>query len=131
MSEYGDGFDAYVNQATETKAAGASPHQLVLMLIDGLLDELARAEGHMRAKRFEQKGQSIRKCMDILGGLDSMLDMQNGGEVAIRLRQNYEYCGRRLFEISLKNELGGFAEVHALLIPLREGWEGMGKSTNE
>lgn len=78
MFESEDGYDAYRFAATEAKAASADPYQLVLMLMDGLLDEIARAEGHILAKQFERKGLAINKCLQILGGLDSALDMNKG-----------------------------------------------------
>ena len=87
MFEPQEGYDAYQFAATQAKAASADPHQLVLMLMDGLLDEIARAEGHILARQYERKGQSINKCLQILGGLDSALDMDKGGELASNLHR--------------------------------------------
>lgn len=127
MFEQDDVLAAYQQAATHAKAASANPHQLVLMLIDGLLDEMARAEGHLQARQFERKGQAIAKCLDILGGLDSALDMEQGGELAMNLHRLYDYCGQRLFEISASNQADGFAEVRKIISELREGWEAMGR----
>lgn len=119
------GFDAYQQTATEARAASADPHQLVLMLVDGLLDELARVEGHIQARRPERKGVAIKKCMQILGGLDSALDMQKGGELAQSLRQLYDYCGQQLFEVSLSHDLDKLAKVVKIISELRIGWQAM------
>ncbi|ENY71396.1 LafC [Aeromonas diversa CDC 2478-85] len=127
MFDHDDGYSAYQQAATEAKAASADPHQLVLMLIDGLLDEMARAEGHIQVRQFDRKGRSITKCLDILGGLDSALDMEKGGELALNLHRLYDYCGQRLFEISVSNDTDGFAEVRKIITELREGWEAMGR----
>ncbi|WP_421219778.1 lateral flagellar export chaperone LafC [Aeromonas enteropelogenes] len=127
MFEPQDGYDAYQFAATQAKAASADPHQLVLMLMDGLLDEIARAEGHILAKQFERKGQAISKCLQILGGLDSALDMEKGGELAANLHRLYDYCGQKLFEISVSNNVVGFAEVRSILGELKDGWEVMAR----
>ncbi|MFP7410505.1 lateral flagellar export chaperone LafC [Aeromonas veronii] len=127
MFEHQDGYDAYQFAATQAKAASADPHQLVLMLMEGLLDEMARAEGHILARQFERKGQAISKCLQILGGLDSALDMEKGGELASNLHRLYDYCGQRLFEISVSNNVEGFAEVRRILQELKEGWEAMAR----
>ncbi|MEH8110474.1 lateral flagellar export chaperone LafC [Aeromonas veronii] len=127
MFEHQDGYDAYQFAATQAKAASADPHQLVLMLIEGLLDEMARAEGHILARQFERKGQAISKCLQILGGLDSALDMDKGGELAVNLHRLYDYCGQKLFEISVSNNVEGFAEVRKILQELKEGWEAMAR----
>ena len=97
------------------------------MLMDGLLDEIARAEGHILAKQFERKGQAISKCLQILGGLDSALDMEKGGELAANLHRLYDYCGQKLFEISVSNNVAGFAEVRSILGELKDGWEVMAR----
>ncbi|ENC6433000.1 lateral flagellar export chaperone LafC [Aeromonas veronii] len=127
MFEHQDGYDAYQFAATQAKAASADPHQLVLMLMEGLLDEMARAEGHILARQFERKGQAISKCLQILGGLDSALDMDKGGELAANLHRLYDYCGQKLFEISVSNNVEGFAEVRKILQELKEGWEAMAR----
>ncbi|MGN5139009.1 lateral flagellar export chaperone LafC [Aeromonas sp. 164P] len=127
MFEHQDGYDAYQFAATQAKAASADPHQLVLMLMDGLLDEMARAEGHIQARQFERKGQAISKCLQILGGLDSALDMDKGGELAVNLHRLYDYCGQKLFEISVSNNVEGFADVRKILQELKEGWEAMAR----
>lgn len=124
MTDY-NGYEAYQHSSIEARAATADPHQLVLMLVDGLLDELARAAGHMEAKRLDRKGDSIAKCMDILSGLDTALDVEKGGEMALQLRQLYDFCGRHLFQASLKNDVAGLAVVEQIIANLRDGWQAM------
>lgn len=120
-----NGFDAYRHTQVEARAASADPHQLVLMLIDGFLDELARIEGHLEAGNLERKAASIAKCMDILGGLDTALDLEKGGPIAEELHRLYEYCGRQLFEVSLRNDASGLEPVRRVMTNLREGWQAM------
>lgn len=122
---YDTGFDAYRQSEVEVKASTASPAHLVLMLLDGLLDELARAEGHLQARNFERKGESVKKSMRILGGLDASLDPSKGGPLAENLHQLYAYCGRRLFKSSLRNDLEGIRHVAALMRNIRDGWAGL------
>lgn len=118
------GYDSYRQSEIQVKAATATPAQLVLMLIDGLLDELARAEGHLLARNYERKGHCVKKCMRLLGGLEVSLDQRQGGEVADNLLRLYRYCGQRLFKASLKNDVEGFRQVTALLRTVRDGWQG-------
>lgn len=120
-----DGYDSYKSVDLEAKAASASPYELVLVLFDGLLDELARVRGHIEAKRYEQKGHAIEKCMSILNGLNSALDMDGGGEVVKGLARLYDYCVFRLSEVSVSLSLEGLDEVVALVGTLREGWDGV------
>jgi flagellar protein FliS len=118
-------YDSYRSVDLEARAAAASPYELVLMLFDGLLDELARARGHIEAKRYQQKGQSLEKCLNILNGLNGALDYEGGGEVVQGLARLYDYCIYRLSEVSVSLSLEGLDEVVNLLGVLREGWEGV------
>lgn len=120
-----NGYEAYQHSVLDAKAATADPHELVLMLIDGLLEELARVEGHMQAGRFDRKAASIKKCLDILSGLDTALDVDKGGEVAENLRRLYDYCGRQLFEVSIQNDSKGLVIVEQIVLNLREGWQSL------
>ncbi|WP_115719433.1 flagellar export chaperone FliS [Gallaecimonas mangrovi] len=119
------GLDAYQHTQLEARAASADPHHLVLMLIEGFMDELARAEGHIHAKQFDRKAKSITKCLDILSGLDTALDKDKGGQLAENLHQLYDFCGRRLFECSLKNDLSGLEIIYKIMNDLKQGWEAM------
>lgn len=123
-------YDSYRSVDLESRAATASPYQLVLVLFDGLLDELSRARGHIEHKRYQQKGQSLEKCLNILNGLNSALDYDNGGEVVAGLSRLYEYCIYRLSEVSVSLSLEGLDEVMHLTSVLREGWDGVNAARN-
>lgn len=127
MSTYpmNESYDSYRAVDLEARAAAASPYELVLVLFDGLLDELARARGHIEAKRYQQKGASLEKCLNILNGLNGSLDYESGGELVQGLARLYDYCVYRLSDVSVSLSLEGLDEVVHLLGVLRDGWEGV------
>lgn len=127
MSTYpmNESYDSYRTVDLEARAAAASPYELVLVLFDGLLDELARARGHIEAKRYQQKGASLEKCLNILNGLNGSLDYESGGELVQGLARLYDYCVYRLSDVSVSLSLEGLDEVVHLLGVLRDGWEGV------
>ncbi|OWY39972.1 flagellar export chaperone FliS [Xenophilus sp. AP218F] len=121
-------YDAYhsyhaVNLQSQTHAA--SQVDLVLVLFDGLLEEIARARGHLQHQRFEQKGESINKCINILNGLSSALDFDAGGEVVTNLARLYDYCAYRLYHASVELDVAALDEADALLQQLKGGWLGV------
>ncbi|MDI6529165.1 flagellar export chaperone FliS [Pseudomonas otitidis] len=120
-----DSYGGYRAVDLEARTAAAAPYELVLVLFDGLLDELARTRGHIEARQYQQKGQSLEKCLNILNGLSSALDYEAGGELVQGLARLYDYCIYRLSEISVSLSLEGLDEVVRLLGVLREGWEGV------
>ena len=120
-----NGFNSYQNNQLEAKAASASPTELIVMLIDGFNDNLIKAKGHMANKRIYEKGESINRCMNIVIGLDSAIDLQNGGEAAQNLAQLYTYIQSKLLEASSQNSIEILDEIELLMNNLKEGWQGI------
>ncbi|WP_174873897.1 flagellar export chaperone FliS [Vogesella oryzae] len=122
MLDY-EGYRSYHAVNLDAQTASASPVQLVLVLMNGLLEEMARARAHIEQKRFEAKGNSINKCIDILNGLSSALEMETGGEVVANLARLYDYCAWRLNEAGLKLDTAMIDEVTRLVATLKGGWQ--------
>lgn len=121
------GYDSYQQVDLNAQAAAATPHQLVVMLIDGLLDELERIRGHLAEGRLAAKGAGISKCMNILIGLDSALDMENGGELAENLHQLYDFCQIELYQASVQKDVQRLTNVETVMGNIREGWVNFGQ----
>ncbi|WP_165312888.1 flagellar export chaperone FliS [Vibrio ziniensis] len=121
------GYDSYQQVDLNAQAAAASPHQLVVMLIDGLLDEIERVRGHLSEGRLAAKGTGINKCMNILIGLDSALDMKTGGELAENLHQLYDYCQVELYQASVQKDVERLSNVETVMANIREGWINFGQ----
>ncbi|EPN8543631.1 flagellar export chaperone FliS [Vibrio sp. ART SEL2] len=121
------GYDSYQQVDLDAQAAAANPHQLVIMLIDGLLDEVERIRGHLAANRLAEKGNGINKCMNILIGLTSALDDENGGEIAENLRQLYDFCQVELYYASVQNDANRLVNVERVMGNIREGWMDFGQ----
>ena len=117
-----DAYRSYHAVNLEAQTARASPVQLVLILMDGLLEEIARAKGHIQARRYEQKANSLNRCIDMLNGLSSSLDSDAGNEVVNNLMRLYDYCASRLHTVGLKLDTTIIDEVTGLLTTIKRGW---------
>jgi len=120
-----DAYHSYHAVDLGARTAQASPVQLVLILTDGLIEELARARAHIVARRYEAKAQSLDKCVAILNGLSSALDLEQGGELVQNLERLYDFCARQLYRAGQQLEPRHVDEVVALLQTLRNGWQGL------
>lgn len=109
----------------DAQTARASPVELVLLLTDGLLDELARARAHIVHKRYEQKARSIEKCVEIIHGLSSSLDLEHGGEVVANLARLYDFCAQHLHGAGIGLDPAMIDEVVKILSTIRQGWQGV------
>jgi flagellar secretion chaperone FliS len=120
-----EAYSSYHSVNLDAQTARASPIELVLVLTDGLLEELARARGHVVGKRYELKATSLNKCTEIINGLSSSLDYDQGGEVVANLGRLYDYCVARLYRAGVDMDPAILDEVVGLLTTIKQGWLGV------
>ncbi len=109
----------------------ASPAKLVVMLYEGAIRFLRKAETDIRNKDFAQKSQSVDRTVAIIQHLQGTLDVDKGGKVAVDLDRLYTYITSRIFEGSAKLDLKAFEEAIQLLTTLLSGWEELARREQE
>ena len=122
---YQEAYSSFHATNLDAQTSRASPIELVLLLTDGLLEELARARAHIVARRYEQRAQSINKCVDIINGLSSSLDFESGGQVVANLANLYEFCATHLNAAGVKQDPNMVDEVVKIMSTVRQGWAGV------
>lgn len=122
---YQEAYGDYHAVNLDAQTSRASPVELVLLLTEGLLDELARTRAHIVAKRFEAKAASIDKCVEIINGLSSSLDFEQGGETVANLARIYEFCATHLHGAGIKMDPSMVDEVVRILGTIHQGWKGV------
>ncbi|AKU20639.1 flagellar export chaperone FliS [Massilia sp. MB5] len=120
-----DAYSSYHSVNLDAQTARATPVELVLVLTDGLLEELARARAHIVARRYELKAASLNKCTQIINGMASSLDFDNGGEVVVNLSRLYDYCAARLYRAGIDMNPEIIDEVVTLQTTIKQGWLGV------
>lgn len=119
----GFGLQSYRKVAVESSLDTADPHALVLMLYDGVLEAIRRAEGHLASGQVAEKGAALGKAVRIVEeGLKASVDRATGGPLAFRLLDLYDYMTMRLLQANLRNDRAALAEVTRLLSELRAAW---------
>ncbi len=113
----------YTSSSRKADVAAASPHRLIQMLMEGALEKIAIARGHMERKEIAEKGKSISWAIDILEGLRMSLDQEAGGELAANLDSLYEYMSITLLEANKDNSLAKLDEVSRLLKSIKSAWD--------
>lgn len=121
----------YASVNKHTIVEGVNPHKLITLLYDGAIDNLVKAKGCIMRKDYATKGDVLGRAINIIGGLQSFLDMEKGGDVARNLDALYDYMQRRLFEATRDNNTDMIDEVVRLLKDVREGWEGIREEAAE
>lgn len=103
----------------------ASPHRLVQMLMQGVLQRVAEARGALERGEVAARGEAIGKAMDILLGLQGALNRELDTDLPDRLDALYDYMQRRLAEANLHGDDRRLVEVAELMRSLKEGWDGI------
>ena len=103
----------------------ASPHRLVQMLMEGALEKIALAKGNMTNNEIANKGENISKAIAIIGGLQSSLNKDAGGEIAENLNSLYDYMSHRLVIANLRNDESILDEIAGLMVEIKIGWDGI------
>jgi flagellar protein FliS len=103
----------------------ATPEKLVLMLYDGAIQALARAEHALMNGRQSAVGPALRKAIAIVGELRASLDFERGGDIARNLFSLYGFVTDRLLSANIGKTVEPVVEAKAVLAKLKEGWDGL------
>lgn len=123
---------AYQQVGINAKVASADPHQLILMLFDGALLAVSGATLNIERGDIAAKGHAISRAIDIVSnGLKISLDLEAGGDLAIRLAALYDYICSRLLHANAHNDVASLAEVSQLLGELKSAWEEIRDKTRQ
>jgi flagellar secretion chaperone FliS len=112
----------YRQTKAQGSVEGADRHQLIAMLLDGLVDRIHQAKGHIIHKDVPAKGQAFSKAIGILGELRRSLNHSVEPVLTGRLDALYDYIGRRLIHAQLYDDLRALDESERLIKPIREAW---------
>ncbi len=105
------------------QVADVDPYRTVQMLLQGAMDRIAIAKGHMQRQEVRQKGEFISKAISIIDGLQAGLDRESGGAIAGNLDGLYEYMQHQLLKANLENDLTILDEIAGLLANIKEAWD--------
>ena len=116
----------------EASVNTASPGVLVLMLYDGALQGLHKAEYGFTlespVKRNEEIHNGLMRSHGILRELQQSLDLEQGDEFGDRMYALYGFWLDKIFEANVKKDRGALPEVMSMLQDLRDSWEEMLRS---
>jgi flagellar protein FliS len=122
-SKINSALSQYQSVSVSSGVEDATPHRLIQMLMEGALDKIATAKGHLLHGEMAEKGRHISWAISIISGLQSSLDMEKGGEISANLDDLYDYMVRRLGEASAQNDPKILDEIISLLVEVKSAWD--------
>ena len=115
-------LNQYQNISVQGAMTDASPHRMIAMQLDGVLDRVASARGAMQRKELGRKGELLSSAIAIIDSLRASLNYELGGEISANLASLYDYIERRLVEANMTSDVLLLDEVGSLLKELKMGW---------
>lgn len=109
------------NQYNNNNIAQAKPEELTLMLYNGLIKFIMRAQDAVAGKRMEEAHVNIIKAQNIV--LEFMNTLDHNYEVAASMELVYDYVYRRLIDANTEKSESILAEVLGFSKELRDTWE--------
>src|SRR5262245_34086159 len=112
-----------LNAYRNTEVQSRTPLELVVMLYDGGLRFLDAAREAVLRKDIPARRDALSRLLAIISELQSTLDLEKGGTVALDLDNLYNYLTTRIMDAAMHNEVAPLDEVKRLLTTLRDGWQ--------
>ncbi|MCH1430200.1 MAG: flagellar export chaperone FliS [Chlamydiales bacterium] len=121
MTEKNPFSKTYKKQQIES----ASPGELVVLLYDGAIDYLTKAQNALSSDgldRIEKFHNNLISCQNIITELTASLDMEKGGDIAKNLFRLYDFMYRKLVSANLDKNQDDLSSIKNMLIQLRDAW---------
>ncbi|MFA9558935.1 flagellar export chaperone FliS [Evansella sp. AB-rgal1] len=110
-------YASYKQKATETK----SPGELTLMLYEGCLKFIKRAEKAIIDENVQDKNTNLLKAQNIIHEL--MVTLKTDTDVAKNMLQMYDFILNRLVAANMNNDLTALKEAEQFVIEFRDTWK--------
>lgn len=114
-----NGIGLYQENAVLTQDRG----RLIVMLYDGAIKFLKLAIRDIQAQDWAGKGVNIQKAINIITELNTVLDVEAGGEIAENLRSLYSFMIKHLTQANIKKDIQMVQDVIKCLDELNQGWK--------
>lgn len=110
------------SQYRESAVTQAEPVKLVEMMYEGGVRFILRAKRAIAGGDAEDAHNNILRAYAIIAELMATLDFEQGGEIATRLEQCYEFMLHLLKEADIRKDAALLDQVLKLLEPMLDTW---------
>jgi flagellar protein FliS len=125
-SRYGAATAArYRTVDVNARVEGASPHQLIMILFEELMKALDSLRAADAAGDRSRAAPLQSRALSILHGLETGLDMDRGGEIAVSLAKIYREA-RRLVSLQGGGRDEALTQARAMIGDVAGAWAAIG-----
>ena len=130
MYQYGRfraGTARYQSVDIASRVEGATPHQLVQIMYEELLKALDAMAFATARGDYVQRGQQQSKALGVLTGLETSLDFDKGGQIAVDLVAIYREARRLVVAGGRENDARMVSQAREMIQEIAAAWDAIGK----
>lgn len=116
----------YAAVDTDSRVEGATPHQLVRILFDELLLAIDAAALALRGGERQKMMDKQTRALTILHALETSLDHNRGGDVALSLATIYRESRKRILEGSAAGNSEPMMAARSFIAEIADAWTQIG-----
>lgn len=124
------GIKAYKAVGIKDDLAVADPHRVIQLLMQGALENIAKAKGCIERKDYAGKSGATSKAIAIISSLQGSLDM-SAGEISDNLFALYDFMLNHLILASREKSIAKLDEVMEILLTIKGAWDQIPVSERE
>ena len=124
--QFGMAKARYQRVDVASRVEGANPHQLVTILYDELLKALDAMAAAMARNDYVQRGERQARALRLISGLETSLDFDQGGDIAIGLAKIYREARRLTIAAGRENDVKLVERAREMLGEVAQAWEQIG-----
>jgi flagellar protein FliS len=110
-----------------SRVEGANPHALVGILYDELLKALDAMAVAAARRDIGQRGDRQAKALRLLSGLETSLDFEQGGDIALGLARVYREARRLVIAAARDNDPAKIQQAREMLAGIADAWARIGR----
>jgi len=130
MYQYGKfraGTARYQSVEISSRIEGATPHQLVQIMYEELLKALDAMAFATSRGDYVQRGERQAKALAILIGLETSLDFDKGGQIAVDLVAIYREARRQIIAGGREGDARPIIQAREMIQEISAAWDAIGR----
>src|SRR3954470_9254661 len=125
--KFSTGSARYQSVELSSRLEGATPHQLVQVMYEELLKALDAMAFATARGDYVQRGERQSKALAILVELETSLDFEKGGKIAVDLLTIYREARRLLIAGGRDGDARLVVQAREMMQEISEAWDAIGR----
>jgi flagellar protein FliS len=126
-SKFRAGTARYQSVDISSRIEGATPHQLVQIMYEELLKALDAMAFATSRGDYVQRGERQSRVLAILTGLETSLDFDKGGQIAVDLVAIYREARRLVIAGGREGNAQLVIQAREMIAEISTAWEAIGR----